>query len=286
MIISITANRVKRKFQPNYFRSDYSPYPTHPHSRCYNLPVSTQEAGPKLNLLLDGSRAMGISLDQHQEEQFARYIATLADWNQRVNLTSIVEPEAVQTHHFLDSLTVAAALPTQTLQSGRVLDVGAGAGFPGVPLKIIFPNIRLVLLEATGKKVTFLHHLIDYLALSDVEVHLGRAEDLGNDPSLREGFDAVFARGVAKMPALAELTLPFLRPGGLLVAHKKGDIKQELAEAAEAIHILGGGPLMSQTVEVPGLADDRVLVVIEKVSPTPVGYPRRPGTPAKHPLGR
>lgn len=243
------------------------------------------EAGPKLNLLLDGSRAMGISLDQHQEEQFARYIATLADWNQRVNLTSIVEPEAVQTLHFLDSLTVAAVLPTQTLQSGRVLDVGAGAGFPGVPLKIIFPNIRLVLLEATGKKVTFLHHLIDYLALPDVEVHLGRAEDLGNDPSLREGFDAVFARGVAKMPALAELTLPFLRPGGLLVAHKKGDIKQELAEAAEAIYILGGGPLISQPVEVPGLADDRVLVVIEKVSPTPVGYPRRPGTPAKHPLG-
>ena len=256
------------------------------HIRCYNLLVRMPEAGPKLNLLLDGSRGLGISLDQHQEEQFARYCSTLADWNQRVNLTSIVEPEAVQTLHFLDSLTVVAALPTQTLRSGRVLDVGAGAGFPGVPLKIAFPSIRLALMESTGKKVVFLRHLIDCLELSDVEVRLGRAEDVANDPSLREGFDAVLARGVAVMAALAELTLPFLRLGGLLVAHKKGDIKGELTEAAEAIQILGGGPIVSQPTEVPGLADDRVLVLVEKVSPTPVGYPRRPGIPAKHPLGR
>ena len=247
--------------------------------------MSTQEAGPKLNLLLDGCRELGISLDEHQQEQFARYSATLADWNQRVNLTSIVEPEAVQTLHFLDSLTVAGALPTETLQSGRVLDVGAGAGLPGVPLKIIFPNISLVLLEATGKKVTFLRHLVDHLGLGDVEVQHGRAEDLANDSALRESFDVVLARSLAKMAALVELTLPFLRPGGLLVAHKKGDIDQELTDAAKAIKLMGGKAPNLREVNTPGLTDGRVLVVVEKVSPTPVGYPRRAGMPAKQPIG-
>ena len=253
---------------------------------CYNLPVRMSEAVPKLNLFLEGCQGLGIPIDEHQEEQFARYCATLADWNQRVNLTSIVEPDAVQTLHFLDSLTVAGALPSQTLQSGRVLDVGAGAGLPGVPLKIAFPDIHLELMEATGKKVTFLHHLVDYLELADVEVRQGRAEDLANDPALRESFDAVLARGLAKMAALVELTLPFLRPGGLLVAHKKGDIREELSEAAKAIQVMGGKPPSMHQVDAPGLPDDRVLVIVEKVAPTPAGYPRRAGMPAKKPIGK
>ena len=244
------------------------------------------EASPKLNLLLDGCQGLDIPIDERQEEQFARYCATLAEWNQRVNLTSIVEPEAMQTLHFLDSLTVAGALPTETLQGGRILDIGAGAGFPGVPLKIVFPGIHLELLEATGKKVTFLRYLVDYLELGGVEVRLGRAEDLAKDPALREHFDAVLARGVAKMAALAELTLPFLRPGGLLVAHKKGDINQELSEAAKAIRVMGGKPPSLRQIAIPGLMDDRVLVIVEKVSPTPVGYPRRAGMPVKQPIGR
>lgn len=247
--------------------------------------MSTQEAGPKLNLLLDGCRELGIPIDEHQQEQFARYSATLADWNQRVNLTSIVESEAVQTLHFLDSLTVADALPIETLQNGRVLDVGAGAGFPGVPLKIAFPGIRFGVMEATGKKVTFLRHLVDDLGLSDVDVLQGRAEDLANDSALREGFDAVLARGLAKMASLVELTLPFLRPGGLLVAHKKGDIDQELTNAAKAIELMGGEAPNLREVNAPGLNDGRVLVVVKKVSPTPVGYPRRAGIPVKHPIG-
>ncbi len=247
--------------------------------------MSTQEAGPKLNLLLDGCRELGISLDEHQQEQFARYSATLADWNQRVNLTSIVEPEAVQTLHFLDSLTVAGALSTETLESGRVLDVGAGAGFPGVPLKIVFPGIKLGLMEATGKKVAFLRHLLDYLGLGDVEVQHGRAEDMANDSALRESFDVVLARSLAKMAALVELTLPFLRSGGLLVAHKKGDIDKELNDAAKAIKLMGGKAPNLREVNTPGLNDGRVLVVVEKVSPTPLGYPRRAGMPAKQPIG-
>ena len=248
--------------------------------------MSTQEANPKLKLLLDGCRELGITLNEHQEKQFTRYAATLADWNQRVNLTSIVEPDAVQILHFLDSLTVAGALSPETLQSGRFLDVGAGAGFPGVPLKIVFPGIHLALLEATGKKVTFLHHLVDHLKVTDVDVHLGRAEDLGKDASLREVFDVVLARGLAKMPALVELTLPFLKPGGLLVAHKKGDIDAEVHDATKAIRVMGGKPPSIREVNAPGLTDGRVLVIVEKVSPTPVGYPRRAGMPAKQPIGK
>ena len=248
--------------------------------------MSTQEANPKLSTLLEGCRKLGISIDDHQEQQFTRHYTTLADWNQRVNLTSIVQPEAVQTLHFLDSLTVANALPAGILQSGRVLDVGAGAGFPGIPLKIAFPGIKLELIEATAKKVDFLYHLVDHLGLDGVEVRLGRAEDLANNPKLRESFDVVLARGLAKMAALAELTLSFLRPGGLLVAHKKGDIDQELTDATKAIKVMGGKPANLRTVGAPGLKDGRVLVMVEKVSPTPVGYPRRAGLPVKQPIGK
>ena len=246
--------------------------------------MGTQKTNLKLKLLLDGCRELHISIDEHQERQFSRHYTTLADWSKRINLTSIVQPEAVQTLHFLDSLTVANALPAGVLQSGRVLDVGAGAGFPGIPLKIAFPGIKLELIEATTKKVNFLSHLIDHLGLDDVEVRLGRAEDLANNPNLRESFDVVLARGLAKMAALAELTLSFLRPGGLLVAHKKGDIDQELTNAAKAIEVMGGKPPNLRNVEAPGLKDGRVLVVVEKVSPTPVGYPRRAGLPAKQPI--
>jgi len=246
--------------------------------------VSTQEAGPSLNLLLDGCKELGITIVAHQEKQFARYSATLADWNQRVNLTSIVAPDSVQTLHFLDSLTVAGALLTETFQSGRVLDVGAGAGFPGIPLKIAFPGIHLALMEATGKKVTFLQHLVDHLDLANVDVHLGRAEDLAKDSSLRETFDVVVARGLAKMAALVELTLPFMKPGGILVAHKKGDIDNELHEATKAIRVMGGKPPSIRQVEAPGLTDGRVLVIVEKVFPTPIAYPRRAGLPAKQPI--
>ena len=247
--------------------------------------MGTQGTNPELNLLLEGCRGLHISINEHQERQFSRHYATLADWSKRINLTSIVQPEAVQTLHFLDSLTVANALPTGALQSGRVLDVGAGAGFPGIPLKIAFPEFKLELIEATAKKVNFLYHLIDHLGLDGVEVRLGRAEDLANNPNLRESFDVVLARGLAKMAVLAELTLSFLRPGGLLVAHKKGDIDQELTSAAKAIKVMGGKPPNLRNVEAPGLNDGRVLVVVEKVSPTPVGYPRRAGLPAKQPIG-
>ena len=236
--------------------------------------------------LLAGAIALGISLSPDKVQKFTRYYHALVDWNRRVNLTSVIEWEQVQTVHFLDSLTVASALPPEVQQGGRLLDVGAGAGFPGLPLKIAFPNLRLGLLESVGKKIAFLREAVDLLELPDVEVYHGRAEELARTPPLRENFDAVVARGLAKMPVLAELTLPFARVGGLVIAQKKGEIAAELERAREAVETLGGGPLTIQWLDVEGLDEPRALTVTLKVAPTPEAYPRRPGVPAKRPLGR
>lgn len=232
-----------------------------------------------------GAAALGIHLDQAQLGQFARYHHALAEWHNRANLTSVTGWEQVRTTHFLDSLTVALALPPVVLQGGSVLDVGSGGGFPGLPLKIAFPSIRMGLLEANGKKASFLQELIEVLRLDAVTVHHGRAEDLARDPALRETFDAVLARALARMPVLAELTLPFLRPGGLLLAQKKGDFAAEVDRAGEAIATLGGGPPLVRWLHSAHLPEPRALVLVSKVAATPSVYPRRPGMPAKRPLG-
>ena len=247
--------------------------------------MHTLEAEGRLGLLAAGCRAIGLELSPEQEEQFARYARVMIEANTRVNLTSITEPDAVQTLHFLDSLTVAAVLPKATLTGGRLLDVGSGAGFPGVPLKLVFPGIRLELLEATGKKTAFLRELVAELELPDVAVHTGRAEDLAHDASLRGAFDVVLARGVAKLAALVEVTLPFLRVGGVLVAHKSATADAEAIAAAKAVRVVGGAPPDVRPVVAPGLEDGRRLVVVEKVAGTPKGYPRRAGMPVKHPIG-
>ena len=247
--------------------------------------MQSLEAEGKLGLLTAGCRAIGVELSAQQEEQFARYSRFLREANTRVNLTAITEPDAVQTLHFLDSLTVAGALSEATLSDGRVLDVGSGAGFPGVPLKLVFPGIRLELLEATGKKTAFLREVLAELELPDVAVHTGRAEDLAHEASMRGAFDVVLARGVAKLAALVEVTLPFLRVGGVLVAHKSATAEAEAKAAAKAVRVLGGAPPDVRPVIAPGLEDGRTLVVVEKVAGTPKGYPRRAGMPAKHPMG-
>ena len=247
--------------------------------------MHTLEAEGRLGLLAAGCRAIGLELSPQQEEQFARYARVMIEANTRVNLTSITEPDAVQTLHFLDSLTVAAVLPKAMLTDERVLDVGSGAGFPGVPLKLVFPGIRLELLEATGKKTAFLRELVGELELPDVAVHTGRAEDLAHDVSLRGAFDVVLARGVAKLAALVEVTLPFLRVGGVLVAHKSATADAEATAAAKAVRVLGGATPDVHPVVAPGLEDGRTLVVVEKVAGTPKGYPRRAGMPVKHPIG-
>ena len=239
-----------------------------------------------LERLQSGAAALGCELSEAQVSLFEQFRVALLDWNQRVNLTSIVDPDEVELRHFLDSLTVLAAIERASTSnaSPRIIDIGSGAGLPGVPLAIVLPQSHVTLLEATGKKVTFLSHLVELLALRNVDVLLGRAEERGHERAHRESYDLVVARAVAPLPALAELCLPFAAIGGRFVALKKGDISDELALAAVAFARLGGTPARMVRVSPELFPDDRCLIVSNKQSPTPLRYPRRPGMPAQHPL--
>ena len=243
--------------------------------RVMNHPMET---------LARGASELGLELTGQQLDQFHRYYQALTCWNQRVNLTAITDFHEVQVKHFLDSLTVLLALPACPGSGARLVDVGAGGGFPGVPLKLVFPDSRLSLVESSGKKARFLDHLVQTLGLSGVEVLTGRAETLAHLAELREDFDVVLSRGVARMPLLLEYTLPFCRVGGRVITLKHGGIEQEMAGAARSMETLGGRLAGVFPVQVGGLSDNRVVVAVEKVGPTPEQYPRRPGIPAKRPL--
>jgi len=236
----------------------------------------------KLNV---GAIKLGLPLKPRQLEQFHTYYQELIDWNKRVNLTAITGYEDVQIKHFLDSLTVTLAwqqLITST--DFRLIDVGTGAGIPGIPLKILFPSIKLVLLEATAKKAAFLHHIKHKLGLDNIEIVVGRAEEIAHQNQYREKFDIVLSRGVAPLPTLVELTLPFCAIGGSFIGQKKGAIDLELSQANKAISLLGGNLREVKRVDLEEFADERRLIIIDKLSPTPQLYPRRPGIPSKRPL--
>ena len=237
-----------------------------------------------MEILSEGAKELGIRLTSHQLDQFETYHGELADWNQRMNLTTVVEYQEVQVKHFLDSLTVVLAVPEGLGSLGSVIDVGAGPGFPGLPLKLANPDLRLALVESVGKKAEFLKHLVTTLGLSGVEVYTGRAESLAHQPELREAFDLVVTRALAGLSVLAEYTLPFCGAGGAMVALKHGGIDAELAGAANALEVLGGRMRKVTPVEVTGLTDNRILVAVDKIGSTPDRFPRRPGIPAKRPL--
>ncbi len=230
-----------------------------------------------------GAKKLGLELNSRQLEQFHIYYQELMDWNQRMNLTRITDYEEVQIKHFLDSLTVVLALK-QPVGSARFIDVGTGAGIPGLPLKILLPDIKLVLLDATTKKAAFLHHIKNKLGLDDVEIIVGRAEDVAHEAQYREKFELVLSRAVARLPALVELALPFCAVGGSFIAQKKGAIDLEISQAARAINLLGGNLREVKKVDLEEFTDERWLLVIDKVSQTPPKYPRHPGIPAKRPI--
>ncbi len=232
-----------------------------------------------------GVKKLGLELSSRQLEQFHIYYQELLDWNKRVNLTAITGYEDVQIKHFLDSLTVLLAWRQPIGDADfRLIDVGTGAGIPGLPLKILLPDIRLVLLEATAKKATFLHHLKQKLGLNNVEIVAGRAEDVAHQAQYRERFDMVLSRAVARLPALVELTLPFCTIGGSFIAQKKGGIDLEISRATKAISLLGGNLREVKRVDLDEFTDERWLIIIDKVSSTSELYPRRSGIPAKRPI--
>ncbi|MFC1987258.1 16S rRNA (guanine(527)-N(7))-methyltransferase RsmG [Chloroflexota bacterium] len=231
------------------------------------------------------AKKLGLHLSPKQLEQFETYYQELLAWNQRMNLTAITDYEEVQLKHFLDSLTVTLACQPKLNQAEtRLIDIGTGAGIPGLPLKIILPNIRLVLLDATAKKAAFLRHLKQKLELDNVEIVVGRAEEIAHLADYRERFDIVLSRAVAILPTLVELTLPFCTIGGSFIAQKKGDIELEISQATKAINTLGGSLREVKRIYMKEFNDERQLIIIDKVSVTPPQYPRRPGTPAKRPL--
>ena len=248
------------------------------------LELMTERMTERMELLARSVPGLGLELSDGQLAQFEVYYRELADWNQRMNLTSVIDYTEVQVKHFLDSLTLAPALGGGLKAGTRVVDVGAGAGFPGLPLKLAYPDIHLSLVEATGKKADFLRHLVTALELPDVAVYTGRAEELAHRPELRAGFDLTLARGVAKLPALLEYTLPFTRRGGRVAAWKRGAIERELDAAQRAMQILGGRLERIYPVKASGLTDNRIVLTVEKIKATPGAYPRRPGMPAKQPL--
>jgi 16S rRNA (guanine527-N7)-methyltransferase len=236
-----------------------------------------------LDTLARAAEALGQPLPEQQLGSFERLRELLLDWNRRLNLTAIDDPAAVERLHFVDSIAGLLALPDGP---ARIVDVGAGGGLPGLALRIARPSLRLTLLEATRKKTDYLHAAVEALGLTDppVEVLNARAEDVGRDPARRESWDVALARGLAPLNVLAELCLPLVRPGGLVVAWKKRDLEDEMRAAARAISVLGGRRLKALPLELPGLPPDRQLVRIAKERPTPATYPRRPGTPSKHPI--
>ena len=233
-------------------------------------------------LLVSGAAAYGVDLTGQQIDQFKRYADRLIEWNARFNLTAITDPTEITVKHFLDSLSVIRAMR----DPHRMIDVGAGAGFPGVPIKIARPAVELTLLETTRKKCEFLQAVIAELGLDNAVVVNARAEEAGRDPAHREAYDVAVARAVAEMPVLSEYLLPFVKIGGLAVAQKSKEAPREVGRAGAAIATLGGRLKKIVPVTVPGLAEQRYLVVLEKIAPTPAKYPRRAGVPSKKPIAR
>ncbi len=266
-----------------------------------DLGTVRRPASTGMEPLRDGARALGLCLTSEHVRAFQTYYHELGIWNLKFNLTTVTQYEEVQVRHFLDSLTCLLALPVPGAAHAVVglpdivplstaetpllcIDVGTGAGFPGLPLKIVRPALQMTLLDSSRKKIAFLEHLVQCLDLNGVELLWTRAEEAGQDAHHRERYDVVLARAVADLAVLVEYCLPLCRKGGCVIAQKGAQVEHELQAAEAAIHLLGGQLRAVKPIQLPGLKEPHSLVLIEKVGQTPAKYPRRPGMPGKRPL--
>lgn len=225
---------------------------------------------------------LGIRLTPRQMAAFECYERELLIWNARINLTAIRDAESIRAKHFLDSLSCMLAFRDNP--PNKMIDIGTGAGFPGIPLKIIMPSMRLVLVESVGKKADFCRHMVKTLELERVEVLQSRAEELGQMKEHREQYDWAVARAVANLPTLMEYLLPLVRIGGATLAQKGENGPSEAHASEQVAKLLGGRFRQLHQLALPGIADERYLIVIDKVAATPPKYPRRVGIPLKSPL--
>ncbi|RPJ42435.1 MAG: 16S rRNA (guanine(527)-N(7))-methyltransferase RsmG [Chloroflexi bacterium] len=233
-------------------------------------------------LVQDTYNLLGIRLSPRQQAMLARYQQELLEWNERFNLTAIRDVDSIRSKHFLDSLSCVLAWRDDPPAS--LIDIGTGAGFPGIPLKILQPSLNLALVESVGKKAEFCRHVAATLGLEKVDVAQARAEEVGQLAKYRERFDWAVARAVANLPILVEYLLPLVRVGGAVLAQKGESGPAEAHASEQAVRLLGGSLRQLIKVDLPGVAEERYLIVIDKVAATPPNYPRRVGVPGKKPL--
>lgn len=237
-----------------------------------------------MRVLTEGAKRLRFGLSPDHIEAFRTYMDEMEAARPRLRLTAVTDPAALQRRHFLGPLALLVALEEMGPLPETAIDIGSGAGFPGLPIKIMRPRLKLTLLEAHGRRAAFLQRLVQRLQLTDVAVINSRAEQLAHDPGHRETYDLALARAVAPLPVLIELALPFLRVSGMLAAPKGSGARREAREAVAALRACGGLLESLQPLDVPGAETAPTLVVIRKTSSTPGRFPRRPGIPAKRPL--
>ena len=233
--------------------------------------------------LRQAAESYGLPLTEEQLSRFERYYELLIEWNQKMNLTAITEPREVAVKHMIDSLS--AWDDSLFSPEASLVDVGTGAGFPGIPLKILYPGLKLTLLDSLNKRIRYLQTVVDELGLTDVRCIHARAEEAARQKEYREQFDIAVSRAVARLPILAEYCLPFVKKGGIFAALKGMQYEQEAQEARKALGMLGGQLAAVHPVQLPGLEDKRAVIYVRKTGKTPAAYPRKAGTPEKNPLG-
>ena len=234
--------------------------------------------------LIEGAKVLNVELTDKQAEQLMKYKELLVEWNEKMNLTAITEDFEVITKHFLDCLTVQSSIDLTQVKT--LVDVGTGAGFPGLVLKIAFPNVKITLIDSLNKRLKFLQEVIDTLGLEGIECVHGRAEDLGKNKLYREQFEVCASRAVANLAVLSEYTLPFVKKGGYLIALKGQKLDEELAQGKKAVEILGGEIDEIFDVIVPYTDLNHRIAKVKKIKETPKKYPRKAGEPTKLPLGQ